>query len=98
MIATVKIIPFAVSGQARDKAVAAARAAKPIIRVAPFKIRKVGIISTLLPGLADKVIEKPLKVTAERLAPTGATIVAERRVADETKALARALDELLKAG
>ena len=55
MIATVKIIPFAVSGQARDKAVDAARAAKPIVRVAPFKIAKVGIISTVLPGLADKV-------------------------------------------
>src|SRR5205085_8809387 len=52
MIATVKIIPFAVSGEARDSAVAAARAAKPIIRVAPFKIRKIGIISTVLPGLA----------------------------------------------
>jgi molybdenum cofactor cytidylyltransferase len=98
MIATVKIIPFAVSGQARDKAVAAARAAKPIIRVAPFKIRKVGIISTVLPGLADKVIEKTLRVTAERLAPTGAGIVADKRVPHETKALAKALDEVLKAG
>src|SRR4051794_8837910 len=98
MIATVKIIPFAVSGEARDMAVAAARAAKPIIRVAPFKIRKVGIISTVLPGLADKVIEKTLKITAERLAPAGATIVAEKRVPHETKALAQALDEVLKAG
>ena len=68
------------------------------MRVAPFKVRKVGIISTVLPGLADKVIEKTLKVTAERLAPAGATIVAERRVPHETKALAKALDEVLKAG
>src|SRR5437588_8349339 len=98
MIATVKIIPFAVSGQARDKAVDAARAAKPIVRVAPFKIAKVGIISTVLPGLADKVIEKTLRVTAERLAPAGATIVAEKRVPHETRALAKALDEVLKAG
>src|SRR3954471_5849729 len=98
MIATVKIIPFAVSGEARDKAVAAARAARPIIRVAPFKVRKVGIISTVLPGLADKVIEKTLKVTQERLAPAGATIVADKRVPHETKALAQALDEVLKAG
>jgi molybdenum cofactor cytidylyltransferase len=98
MIATVKIIPFAVEGAARDKAVAAARAAKPIVRVAPFRVKKVGIISTLLPGLADKVIEKTLKVTQERLAPAGATIVAERRVPHETKALAKALDEVLKAG
>jgi len=98
MIATVKIIPFAVSGAARDKAVAAARAANPIIRVAPFKVRKVGIISTVLPGLADKVIEKTLRVTAERLAPAGAEIIAEKRVAHEAKVLAQALDDVLKAG
>src|ERR1041384_3649266 len=49
MIATVKIIPFAVTADARDKAVAAARAATPIIRIAPFRVRKVDIISTLLP-------------------------------------------------
>src|SRR5258707_11228795 len=40
MIATVKIIPFAVAGEARDRAVAAAHAAQPIARVAPFKVRK----------------------------------------------------------
>jgi molybdenum cofactor cytidylyltransferase len=98
MIATVKIIPFAVSAEARDKAVAAASAAKPIIRIAPFKVRKVGVVSTLLPGLADKVIEKTIRVTTERLAPAGAQIVAEKRVPHETKALAKALDEVLKAG
>ena len=98
MIATVKIIPFAVSGAARDKALAAVRSAKPIMRVAPFKVAKIGIISTLLPGLAEKVIEKTLRVTEERLAPAGATIVAEKRVPHDQAALARAIDELLKAG
>ncbi|MEA2878899.1 MAG: molybdenum cofactor cytidylyltransferase [Hyphomicrobiales bacterium] len=98
MIATVKIIPFAVAGAARDAAVAAAKAATPMVRVAPFRVRKVGIISTVLPGLADKVIEKTLKVTADRLAPAGAVIIAEQRVPHETRALARALDEVLQAG
>src|SRR5262249_54525934 len=78
MIATVKIIPFAVPHAARDKALAAARAATPLVRVAPYRIRKVGVISTLLPGLADKVIDKTLRVTLQRLAPPQATIVAER--------------------
>jgi molybdenum cofactor cytidylyltransferase len=98
MIATVKIIPFAVAKNARDKALAAARAAAPLVRIAPYKIRKVGVISTLLPGLADKVIEKTLRVTLDRLAPANATIVAERRVPHETAPLARALDEVLAAG
>jgi len=98
MVATVKIIPFAVSGAARDGAVKAAREAKPLVRVAPYVVKKVGIISTLLPGLADKVIDKTLRVTAERLAPAGAGIIAEKRVPHETDALAAALDEMLKAG
>ncbi len=98
MIATVKIIPFAVAADARDRALAAAGKAKPLIRVAPYRVRKVGVVSTVLPGLADKVIDKTLKVTAERLAPAGATIVAEKRVPHERQALAAAVDEVLKAG
>src|ERR1051326_7365667 len=78
MIATVKIIPFAVGKTARDAALAGVQ--KPLMRVAPYRARKVGVVSTILPGLASKVIDKTLKITTERLAPAGATIVAERRV------------------
>src|SRR5271168_1119172 len=96
MIATVKIIPFAVGSAARDKALAAAP--QPVVRVEPYRVRKVGIVSTLLPGLSPKVIDKTLKITAERLAPANATIVAERRVPHEQSALARAMGEVLKQG
>src|SRR6266702_1874376 len=75
MIATVKIIPFAVAGNERDAALAVATAARPLVRIAPYRIRKIGVVSTLLPGLAGKVIEKTLKVTEERLAPARASIV-----------------------
>ena len=98
MIATVKIIPFAVAEAARDQAVAAAGKARSVIRVAPYKVRKLGIVSTLLPGLSPKVVEKTLKITTARIAPAGATIVAERRVPHEQAALAKAIDEVLKAG
>ena len=98
MIATVKIIPFAVSKAARDAALAVAARAQPLVRVAPYRVRKLGIVSTVLPGLADKVIEKTLRITAERIAPAGAAIVAERRVPHETRALAAALGEVLDAG
>src|SRR5205807_971661 len=98
MIATVKIIPFAVARQAHDAALAVVRAAAPLIRVAPYRIGKIGIVSTLLPGLASKVVDKTLKVTAERIGPAGATIVAERRVPHEQRALAKAIEEVLDAG
>jgi molybdenum cofactor cytidylyltransferase len=98
MIATVKIIPFAVAEKARDAALAIANAARPLVRIAPYRIRKIGVVSTLLPGLASKVIEKTLKVTEERLAAAGATIVAERRVPHEQRTLARAIEEVLGEG
>jgi molybdenum cofactor cytidylyltransferase len=96
MIATVKIIPFAVSAEARDAALR--EASKPLVRVAPYRIRKLGIVSTMLPGLAPKVIEKTLKITALRIAPAGASIVAEKRVPHEQPALARAIEEVFAAG
>jgi molybdenum cofactor cytidylyltransferase len=98
MIATVKIIPFAVARSARDAALAVARTAAPLIRVVPYRIRKIGVVSTVLPGLAGKVVDKTLKVTEERVAPAGAAIIAERRVPHEEAALAKAIDEVFKEG
>src|SRR5262249_6802310 len=49
MIATVKIIPFAVSEAALKASLKVA--SKPFIRVAPYKIKKIGVVSTVLPGL-----------------------------------------------
>lgn len=96
MIATVKLIPFGVASHLRDAAVAAA--AGGAMRIAPYSIRKVGVVSTLLPGLAPKVIDKTLRVTADRLAPAGAAIVAERRVPHDERALAAALKDVLGRG
>src|SRR6185437_211443 len=98
MIATVKIIPFAVASSARDEAMSAAAKVKPVIRVAPYKLRRIGVVSTLLPGLAPKVIEKTLKITMTRIAPAGASIIGELRVPHEQAALSRAIDELLRKG
>ncbi len=98
MVATVKIIPFAVPAAQRDAALAAARRAAPLLRVAPYRTRKVGVVSTLLPGLAVKVIDKTLKVTKHRLASTGASIIRELRVPHAQGALATAIEELLGAG
>jgi molybdenum cofactor cytidylyltransferase len=96
MIATVKLIPFGVQATWRDAAVAAASGGA--LQIAPYAIKRVGIVSTLLPGLALKVVEKTLRVTAERLAPAGASIIAERRVPHDEAALAAAIKQLLGLG
>jgi molybdenum cofactor cytidylyltransferase len=98
MLATVKIIPFAVAATGRDAAVKKAKAAQPLIRVAPYQLRKLGVISTLLPGLSPKVIDKTVKILIDRIAPAGSVIVAERRVQHTQAALAKAMQEVLKDG
>src|ERR1700720_2325165 len=96
MVATVKLIPFGVEAKLRDAAVEAATGSA--LRIAPYVIKRVGVISTLLPGLAPKVVEKTLRVTAERLAPAGAAIMAERRGPHDEAALKAAITELLGLG
>jgi molybdenum cofactor cytidylyltransferase len=98
MIATVKIVPFAVAKGPRDAALAIAEKTEPIIRVAPYKVKKIGVVSTLLPGLAPKVVEKTVRVLKDRIAPSGATIVGERQVPHDQAPLSKAIDELLREG
>ena len=86
MIATVKIIPFAVSGDKLDHAIAAAAA--PCVAVAPFRPQKIGVVSTMLRGLKPTTVAKTLRLLDDRLALAGAAIAREVRVAHEVHALA----------
>lgn len=92
MVATVKIIPFAVSRVAL--AAATALCGRPGLSVAPYRTMKVAVISTLLPGLKPTVIDKTVRILTDRLAPAGATIFAEERVDHTTAALAPVLARL----
>ncbi len=91
MIATVKIIPFAVAGDKLARALDAASGA--VLSVVPFRPLDVHVISTLLPGLKDATIAKTLRVLGARLQPAGARIVSEARVAHEAGALGAALKQ-----
>lgn len=93
MVATVKIIPFAVAGEVHRAALAAA---KPLVSVAPYRLRRIGVVSTELPGLAAKVIEKTVRVMADRLAPSGAAIVSDLRVKHEAAPLIQAIRDALE--
>ncbi len=87
MVATVKIIPFAVAGSA----VAAAAGAVgdcPAFAVHPFAPRRVVLVQTTLPGVKDSVLGKTARVTAARLARSGSTILREHRCAHDAAAVA----------
>jgi molybdenum cofactor cytidylyltransferase len=95
MAATVKIIPFAAPGAA----LAAAResaGSRGAIRVAPYRPLRIGVVSTLLPGLKSSVVAKTLRVLEHRLIPSGASIAREVRVAHEETALATAIGGLAR--
>jgi molybdenum cofactor cytidylyltransferase len=93
MIATVKIIPFAVP-QAAVEAAATAVPQVGLAAVRPYRGRPVGVVSTILPQTTDKMLEKTARVLADRLAPAGAQIIGEVRVAHEAPAVAEALKAL----
>lgn len=88
MVATVKIIPFAVAGEAFRAALAAAA---PLVEVLPYRIRRAALIATQLPGLQEKVLAKTRRVTAARLAGAGAELIGEARVPHAAQAVADAL-------
>lgn len=92
MIGTVKIIPFAVPETLLAKSIAAAD--ETPIRIAAYQPMKIGVVSTLLPGLKPATVAKTLRVMQERIAPAGATIVADIRVPHEAAPLAAAIDEV----
>jgi molybdenum cofactor cytidylyltransferase len=97
MVATVKIIPFAVAEAKLTQAMETARGAAPI-RVAAFRPLKVGLVATTLSGLKPSVMDKTRRLLDERLAPAGARITAEARVAHEARAVGEALIQAKKRG
>ncbi|HEX3954267.1 MAG TPA: molybdopterin-binding/glycosyltransferase family 2 protein [Stellaceae bacterium] len=79
MVATVKIIPFAVPEETVGVCAAIAAENGPLLRVAPFRALSVGLIQTRLPGFKEAVLDKTRDVTAARLDALGCRLALERR-------------------
>ena len=77
MIATVKVIPFAVPAAviARCKAIAADGA--PLVRVARLKPLRAGLILTAAPGMKERILTKTVLVTRDRIENLGGTLAEE---------------------
>jgi len=98
MLATVKIIPFAAPRPAVAKASAIAAESGPLVRVVPFRPRRVGLALTRLPGTKDSVLDKTVQSVGDRLAVFGSEISAEHRVAHEPASIADAVTSLAAQG
>ncbi|PWR21012.1 NTP transferase domain-containing protein [Zavarzinia compransoris] len=97
MLATVKIMPFAVPRDLIERAVAALGNA-PAVAVAPFAPLSAALIVTTTPTTKDSVIQKAMAATAARVAGLGGRIVLHLTVPHEAGALTEALARAGAAG
>lgn len=95
MVATVKIIPFAVAADLVERACETLAHAE-VLTVRPFAARRVALIQTELPGVKETVLAKTARITQARLDRSGSTVICDRRVAHEPQALACLLTEVLR--
>lgn len=96
MLATVKVIPFAVVEPTVAKAVTLAEGG--LVSVAPFKSKKAGLILTRLSNTKASVLAKRERVMAERLTALGCELAACVSVAHETTAVSLAIASLAGQG
>lgn len=98
MVATVKIIPFGVKRPVVARCAAAAAEGGPLLRVAAFVPRAVGLVQTRLPGLKESILDKTRGVSEARLAALGSRLVFEARCDHRTAALAPLIGAAIAAG
>jgi len=105
MVATIKIIPFAVAESVLAEAERVARQ-RPVLRLHPFQPLRVGLVMTSLPGMKHSILAGTAEATAARVAGlTGAMLPpiecahAEAPIAEALRTLmAQGADILLVAG
>jgi len=92
MIATIKVIPFAVARANLELTLAHAQAAP--VSVSPMRARTAVLIQTTLPGMRASILDKTVRVLEARLGAIGIELTAERRVAHQVGATAAAVTAL----
>jgi len=97
MIATLKIIPFAVSARAMDAAETLIHGAD-LIALKPFSALKAGLVLTELPQLKDAAITHTIEATRSRIEAHNGVLLPALRTAHEIAPLTAAINDLVAAG
>jgi molybdenum cofactor cytidylyltransferase len=105
LVATVKIIPFAVPAAALSACLEsihhgtpAMRVGRPPLRVAAFESCGVSLIQTRLPGTSQKVLERSRDTMTRRLAALGSRLDSDAVCDHELDAVTTTLLDALRAG
>jgi len=98
MVATIKVIPFAVPGAVLDRVEAASRDGGAALTLHPFRPLRVGLALSELPGLKESVTAGTIEATRSRVSGLGGTLLTPLTCPHEADAIAAALRQLLTAG
>jgi molybdenum cofactor cytidylyltransferase len=98
LIATVKIISYAVPEFILERTIEVATRSGPAISVASFKSKRAALLMTRTGEKDDKLLAKGKRVTAERLARFGQGLETARTVTHEEGEVASALKDLTAQG
>lgn len=94
MLATVKIIPYAVPAARLQQVLHALAGEGAPLVVAPWKAIRVALLVTRTADTAASMLAKMRRAVAARLEPLGAALVQEQAVAHDTAAVAAALRQI----
>lgn len=97
MVATIKIIPFAVAEDVLTQVERAARQG-PILRLHPFRPLRVGLVMTSLPGMKHSILAGTAEATAARVAGLTGAMLPPLECAHAEAPIAEALRTLITQG
>ena len=98
MVATIKVIPFAVRGHTLAVAEALARQGAPALTLHPFRPLIVGLVITELEGMKESVLEGTAEATEARVRALTGTMLPPLRCAHAEAPIANALQSLMNDG
>ena len=93
MVATVKVIPFAVPRAVLDKALAII-GGEPLVRVAAFRDKRAGLVISRLPQTKPSITAKSEEAMRERISALGGTLAAVRVVEHDIAQVTAAIAEM----
>ena len=95
MVATVKVIPFALPRETVETCLFIAHQGSAALRFAPFRGRRVGFVQTRLPGTKESVLDSTTGTLLGRLAILEGELVSEIRCAHQSGEIADAVARLV---
>lgn len=98
MVATIKIIPFAINQSILDRALEKCAANTPLVSIAQFNRHNVGLILTDLPGAKASLIDKRIKAISDRIVACGSSVLDQKVIPHERGAVQAAAEEMHTAG